>query len=218
MSGEFRLREIGPGDGPAIAQLDRESPDTGAVAFSTVYLQDPFTALLALHPGAVGVAAVTPGDSGILGMGAMTTGRCQYEGTLLPYAYLFNISVKPEFRRRGIASQIYSWLISTARERQGDDTVIIAGIQEGNEASVRAAQVWSSNLLRHSQSAMTRMRTSPPRPHGRLTVREATDGEWERIADAQNRFYRAYNLYPPRTAEELRSAHRAEPAASPLRR
>lgn len=217
MSGEFRLRELLPTDGPAIAKLDRESPDTGTVAFSTVYLDDPYAALAALHPGVVGVAAVEPGKPDIIGMGAMTLGRCQLEGELHPYSYLFNISVKPEHRRRGIASQIYSWLIGTARERLGDDAIIIAGIQEGNEASIRAARVWSSDLLKLSQSAMTRMRDSAPRPVGRLVVRDAADSEWEAIAQSQNRFYREYNLYPPRTASELRDAHAAAPLGTPIR-
>ncbi len=218
MPGEFRLRELLPTDGPAIAELDRESPDTGAVAFSTVYLDDPYAALAALHPGVVGVAAVEPAKPGIIGMGAMTLGRCQLEAEIHPYSYLFNISVRPEHRRRGIASQIYSWLIGTARERLGDDAVIIAGIQEGNEASIRAARVWSSDLLNLSQSAMTRMRDSEPRAPVHLQVREAAESEWEIIAQAQNGFYRDYNLYPPRSASELRDLHSATPFGSPIRR
>ena len=218
MPGDFRLRELQTNDGPAIAELDRESPDTGAIAFSTVYLEDPFAALITLHPGVVGVVAVEPGEPGIIGMGAMTIGHCQFEGQLRPYSYLFNISVKPAHRRRGIASQMYSWLIGTARDRMGDDTIIIAGIQEGNEGSIRAARVWSSNLLNTSRSAMTRMRTSPPRRVGNLSVREPEEREWEGIAKGQNWFYRDYNLYPPRAANELRETHSAAGAGSRLRR
>ncbi|HUX14611.1 MAG TPA: GNAT family N-acetyltransferase [Spirochaetia bacterium] len=217
MPGEFRLRELGPEDGPAIAALDGQSPDGGTVAFSTVYLQDPFAALSALHPGVTGVAAVSPDHPGIVGMGAMTMGHCLYEGDNRPYAYLFNISVNPELRRRGIASRIYSWLIGAAREKLGDDTIIVAGIQNGNDASIRAASVWSSDLVQRTRTVITRMRTSPPRPLAKMEVREAEEADWDEIAMSVNRFYGQYNLYPPQTGQSLRTLHGATTLGFPIR-
>ncbi len=217
MPGEFRLRELGSDDGPAIAALDGQSPDSGTVSFSTVYLQDPFAALSALHPGVMGVAATSPDHPGIVGMGVMTMGQCLYEGDTRPYAYLFNISVNPEHRRRGIASRIYSWLIGTAREKFGDDTIIVAGIQNGNEASIRAAAVWSSDLVQRTRTAITRMRSKPPRPLGGMAVRIAEDAEWEEIAASVNGFYGEYNLYPPQSGDSMRNLHAAVTLGFPLR-
>ncbi len=217
MAQEIILRRMEPRDAPAIAALDRESPDTGAVAFSTKYLVDPFAALSALHPGSVGVVAEASDQPGIVGMGAMSLGRCRYEGALRGYAYLFAITVHPAHRRRGIASSIYSWLIAGARDRLGDDTVVIAGIQEGNEGSLRAARRWSTRIERRTLTAMTNMRSRAPRSVGDIEVRPAGASDWDEIACGQDAFYHGYNLYPPRSAAEMKELHDAEPFGARLR-
>ena len=207
MALEYSLRTLEKTDGQAMAELDRQSPDTGAVAFSTVYLRDPYESLMLLHPGAIGVVATVAERPGIVGMGIMSPGRCNFESKLLPFAYLFSITVHPEYRRRGIASRIYSWLIDTARDASGDETIIIAGIQSGNEGSLRTARSWSTSLEQRARTFMTPMRRRPYAGSRAYTVRRPEAVEWVEVARQQNAFYVGYDLYPPRTGAELMALH-----------
>jgi GNAT superfamily N-acetyltransferase len=194
------LRRLEPTDGPAIDRLGRETPDTGAVAFYSEFHRDAYEALMALHPRAVGVVAVAP-DERIVGMGLVTIGDCQFEGKLLPSAYLGGLSVHPEYRRRGIATRIAAWRVKEAREHfqaAGREGVIFAAIQGGNVGSVRTAASWSNQVLDDRTSgAVINVRRTPPKALDRLEVRPARADELGRIADEQNRFFGDYNLYSP---------------------
>lgn len=204
------LRRVAQSDGPAIAELDRSSPDTGLVAFSTEYLVDAYTGFTLLHPDSIAVVAVADGTPGIVGMGAMTVGTCRYEDEERPYAYLFNVMVHPDFRRRGVATAIYQELIGTARSLRGANTVIVAGIQEGNEGSLRAAGTWANHTLAGSGTILDRTRRSAPRNPDSLIVREAAEDEWVQVLEQQERFYSDYNLYPRRTVEWMRAMYGTE--------
>jgi GNAT superfamily N-acetyltransferase len=209
MQDNIRLREMGPGDGPGLERLNRETPDTGRVAFFTQFLYDPYEVLRALHPNMVGVVAEASDHDGLVGMGLAHFGECQYEGELLPYAYLNSLSVHPEYRRRGIASRLGLWRAEAARrqfEQAGKEGVIFAGIQGGNTWSLQTAVKWSNGRIDgRSQVGIVRMRTSQPKQVDGLLVRPATDGECAEIAEKQSRFYQHYNLYPPQTADELKA-------------
>lgn len=204
---EIVLRQLTPADGPAIDRLGRETPDTGAIAFHSVFQHDAYETLMALHPETIGVVAETP-DHRIVGMGLVTFGNCQFEGEVRPSGYLNSLGVHPDYRRRGIASRIAAWRVNEARkhfesaEREG---VIFAAIQGGNVGSVRAATSWSNQIIEGLMTgAAINVRRKPPKDLDRLEVRPARDDELPQVADAQNGFYRDYNLYSPETATSLR--------------
>src|SRR4051794_28094875 len=111
MEANVTLRELGAGDGPHIAALGEQTPDTGEVAFHNIFYYDPYATIMALHHDAAGVVVEAADHDGIVGIGMMGTGECQYDGVLRPYAYLFGLGVHPDYRRRGIASQIAAWRI-----------------------------------------------------------------------------------------------------------
>jgi GNAT superfamily N-acetyltransferase len=204
MPEEITLRPVEPSDGPAIAALGEETPDTGAVAMHTRFEHDPYETLLALYPGMTGVVAETPGRKGIVGLGLVRFGECLYEGQVRPYAYLFSLGVHPEFRRRGIASRIASWRVEAALNRLGDGCVIFAGIQRGNTGSQKAAEAWATKRVDdRMQLGLMKVRTRAPRPLPGVEVRPARTEELEEIAEKQNAFYSEYNLYPPQTARGL---------------
>jgi GNAT superfamily N-acetyltransferase len=211
-------RKVGAQDGAKIAALGEQTPDTGAVAFHNLWQHDPYASILALHHNAVGVVAEASGHDGIVGMGMMSTGECHYEGALRPFAYLFSLSVHPDYRRRGIASQLAAWRVNKAREMLGEDAVIFAGIQQGNEGSLRNAAKWINQRVDGRTTAVVdKMRSSPPQPVTGFRVRPAEAADYEEIAEKQNAFYAPYNLYPPRTAEALRAWHQVAPFGTPIR-
>jgi GNAT superfamily N-acetyltransferase len=204
MAEEITLRQMAPTDGPALRLLNEQTPDTGAVAFYTNFLYDPYETLMAMHPGTVGVVAEAPGHKGLVGMGLVTFGECLYEGALLPSAYMSSLSVHPDHRRRGIASRLAAWRVEAAHSRFGNDCVTFAGIQSGNLGSLRAAESWANERVDgRSQLATNKMRTRPPKPVPHLEVRPVRLEELEEVVEKQNAFYQEYNLYPPVSAQRL---------------
>ncbi|MGA7731920.1 MAG: GNAT family N-acetyltransferase [Chloroflexia bacterium] len=220
MQDNIRLREMGPRDGPALERLNRETPDTGRVAFFTQFLHDPYEVLRALHPSMVGVVAEAGDHDGLVGMGLAHFGECLYEGELLPYAYFNSLSVHPEYRRRGIAARLGSWRVEVARrqfEQAGKEGIIFAGIQGGNTGSLHTAVKWSNGRIDgRSQVGVVRMRTSPPKPVDGLLVRPAMDGELGEIEEKESSFYHQYNLYPPQTADQLKEWRSARVLGHPV--
>lgn len=218
MQPSIELRRLQPEDGAKIADLGEQTPDTGAVAFHSRFLQDPYVSLMALHHNTTGVVVEASDHEGIVGMGMVSTGECSYEGEQRPFAYLFSLSVHPDYRRRGIASQIAAWRIDHVRNLLGNDVVIFAGIQQGNEGSLRNAGKWSTQRLDgRTRPGVVKMRSSPPQPVAGLEVRPAEAGDYEQIIERQNAFYAEYNLYPVRSAEALQEWHVCAPFDSRLR-
>ena len=215
----FSLRALTAEDGALISALSDQSSDSGAVGFHSLYHYDAYATLMALHENACGVIAEAGEQPGIVGMGMMSLGTCQYEGSLRPFAYLFSLSVHPQYRRRGIASQLAAWRIRQARERIGAEGVVYAGIQGGNTASLRTAARWSSQLVSSSaRVAIVKMRSAPWKSGvDWQEVRPAAEGDWEAAAHHQNAFYAEHNLYPPRTAEETAAWHNLAPFGERIR-
>jgi GNAT superfamily N-acetyltransferase len=199
----FTLRQMTPTDGTAIAELGEQTPDTGAVAFKSQFHVDPYACLLALRPGTIGVVAENPGFDGLVGIGLMSFGEFHFEGAIRPYAYLYSLSVHPNHRRQGLASQIGAWRVARARERFGDEGVILAGIQAGNEGSLAVAKTWSGQRIDRTQVAIATVRARAPHHESDLEVRPATAADFEEIASRQNAYYASYNLYPPVTTRSL---------------
>jgi GNAT superfamily N-acetyltransferase len=216
VSSSFTLREMLPSDGPALIKLGEESPDTGRVGMHSVFVHDAYETLLALHPSTVGVLAEVPDHDGIVGNGLVRFWEGQVEGKLHRMAYLNGLHVHPDYRRRGIASAIAEWRIKTAREQVGEDGVIFAGIQAGNEGSVATAQRWMTQSIRRVQGGLVKVHTQPPRPVSGLEVRAARAEDYHQIAVKQNAFYRDYNLYQPQSADSLAEWLAHAPFGSPI--
>ena len=98
----FTLRAMVAADGPALATLGEQTPETGAVSMHSQFEFDPYETLLALRPGTIGVVAEAPDRSGLGGICLMSFGQCWFEGSIRPSAYLYSLSVHPDFRRRGL--------------------------------------------------------------------------------------------------------------------
>src|ERR1044072_5418224 len=93
----YRLRDLAPGDGPAIARLFAASPDTGMVRFRPEHCIDPDPPMT--YAG--DEAERDDGGDGLAGFGMVKFGAAMVRGTLRPYALLHSLVVHPDARRRG---------------------------------------------------------------------------------------------------------------------
>lgn len=204
MTDNICIRHMQPDDSQALMALEDETADGGMVSFLTRYKYDYYPVQQALRPNFVGLVAESPAFPGLVGVGMMSFGECQFGEEVRPYGYLGGLGVHQDFRRRGIATAIVSELLAIADERFGPERVIFAGIQAGNEASLRANMKWANQLVRgRERFAVSKTLDSPPKHVGGISVRLAREHEYETIATLQNAFYREASLYPPKSSEQL---------------
>lgn len=214
----FSLRQLGLQDGQAYAAVLAASPDTGSIGTAVRFEIDPYKALMSLHGDTVGVVAETPEYNGFVGSGLIRFGECQWEGEVRPSALLNTLVVHPDYRRRGVASQLARWREEAAHKRFGESGVIWAIIQRNNTGSERTAQKWASQFLGSRLAVIPlRMRSSPPRRSEHLIVRAAQPNELGIVAEQLNRYYRDYNLYHPETQASLSTWLNETPFSTPFR-
>jgi GNAT superfamily N-acetyltransferase len=202
-----------PSDGPALTALGEQTPETGMVSMHSRFEFDPYETLLALRPGTIGVVAETSDHPGLVGMCLIDFGECWFEGTIRPSAYLYSLSVHPDYRRRGLGSRLTTWLVGATKERHGEDVVIYAGTQPGNVASQRTMESWATQRFDRVAAVVQKPLSKPPKAPSGLTVRPAEVGELEEVAQRRNAFHDEYDLYPPGSAASI-GAWRAQ---SPFR-
>ena len=213
----FSLRQLGPQDGRAYAALLAASPDTGAIRFAVRFEIDPYQALMSLNKDTIGLVVETPGYDGFIGSGLIRFGHCQWEGELRPTALLNTLVVHPDYRRRGLASQLARWREEFAHQRFGDDGILWAIIQQNNTGSERTAGKWASQFLASRLTFVPmRMRSVPPPRTRQFIVRPAKPDELKTVAEQLNNFYREYNLYSPETSSSLATWLVETPFETPL--
>ena len=214
----FSLRHLGPQDGPAYAAVLAASPDTGRIASAARFAIDAYQAVMSLHKDTVGVVAETPGHDGFVGSGLIRFDQCQWEGEVRSTALFNSLVVHPDYRHRGLASQLARWREEFARQRVGEGGVVWAIIQRNNTGSERTARKWAPQFLaRRVAIVPMRMRSVPPRRSGQFDVRPALPDDFEEVAKQLNRYYRDYNLYPPETKRSLVAWLGETPFDSPFR-
>ena len=203
-STSFWLRQLTPADSDAYGTLITNSPDTGAVRAALHFKIDPYTAVMSAHPNSIGVVAETSGYDGFIGSGLLRFGQCQWQDAVRPYALLNTLVVHPDFRRRGVASQLAKWREEYAYQRFGEEGVTFAMIQKNNIGSELTAKKWYKQFLPERMMIIPmKLRTTPPTQMNEFIMRAIEPSEFEQVARKQNQFYQNYNLYPPETGESL---------------
>ena len=214
----FSLRQLDPQDGPAYAAVIAASPDTGTIGSTLRFEIDAYQALMALHKDTIGVVAETPGYAGFVGSGLIRFGQCQWEGEVRSSALLNTLVVHPDYRRRGLASQLAKWREEFARQRIGEAGTVWAIIQQNNTGSEWTAHKWASQFLASCLAFVPlRMRSVPPPRNKHFDVRPVRLDDLDTVVEQLNQYYREYNLYFPETKSSLAAWLHDTPFDSPFR-
>lgn len=199
---DIAIREVTREDSDALGEL-LASPDTGRIQFAPRYHVDAYEAMVELERDVEGAVAVWQASGAVIGCGFVRYSHIQYEGMLREYAWLHGLRVHRDYRRRGVATRLAQWRVRRARERVGDDGIIGANIQQGNEGSLQVAQSWQKYVAGELVSGVVGVRQKALKPLTGVTVRRAEPKEYGRVARGMNSFYEDYNFYAPETDESL---------------
>jgi hypothetical protein len=192
---KFTLRELLPSDSLALTNLLTEFDGDMTTRFQV----DPYSAIIyGMEYRTKGVVVEAAGYEGFVGMGTVRFGMVQFNGSVLPFAFLDDLKVRKEFRGNGIGFQIASWRIQQVRNEFGDDCVIGTGMLHDNHASHAVASKWCREFVESAFDVrLAPMLTRKPKPLTGITVREIEPRDYEEFAVRQNGFYKNHNLYAP---------------------
>ncbi len=201
---QFTLREIQPSDSGQITKLITEFEDD----LTTCFQVDAYQAIVhGTENRTTGVVVEAPGEEGFAGMGTVRFSAVQFNGDILPLAFLDGLKVRKEFRGKGLGSQIAQWRVRKAREELGDACVIGTGMLHDNHASHAVATKWCREFAESAfQALFVPARTREPKSLGGITFHPLERQHYQEFADKQNRFYKQYNLYPPSSPETITHA------------
>jgi GNAT superfamily N-acetyltransferase len=172
---------------------------------TTRFLADPYAAIVfGTEFRTTGVVVEAAGHDGFAGMGTVRFSTVQYNGEILPLAFLDGLKVHQDFRGNGLGHQIAHWRIQKAREEYGDQCIICTGMLHDNHASHAVAAKWCREFAESAIDVrivpgLTRL----PKPVSGISIREIEPREYEEFAQNQNTFYRQYNLYPPTSVDTV---------------
>ena len=197
----FTLREIQPSDSQELTKLITDFEGD----LTTRFRVDPYQAIVAgTENETTGVVVEAPGVDGFIGMGTVRFSTIQFNGEPLPLAFLDGLKVRPEFRGKGLGSQIAGWRIRKAREKYGDPCVIGTGMLYDNHASHAVAAKWCREFVESAvQVFILPTLATEPKSIAGLDVHEIEAREYEEYASKQNEFFSSYNLYPPSSPESI---------------
>jgi predicted N-acetyltransferase YhbS len=199
----FTLRAMQPSDSAAVASLITEFDGD----LTTRFQVDAYTAITSgTKYHTLGVVVESAERGGLVGMGTVRFSNVQFNGEILPLAFLDGLKVHKDFRGQGLGYQIADWRIQQARELYGGRCVIGTGMESNNHASRGVAKKWCREFTDPAMDIHIQpVRTRPPKPPGGITVREIGAHEYEEFAARQNAFFQNHNLYDPETADSIRS-------------
>ncbi len=203
MPDTFTLRPMQPSDGPAIRQLMEDDPHSGGMQITTQFQVDPVQAWRTLKPNMVGAVAEGP-DGRIVGTATVAFDTVQYNGRVLPSAYLENLKVHHEARGQGVGTALARWRVDQARARFGSEGVILTATTTDNVASQNTMKKWATQFFTPMAVSVRPSLKRPPRAPAGLTARAADARDYAQIAEKSNAFYAGYQLYSPLTADSLR--------------
>ena len=201
---KFKLRAMQPSDSMSIANLITEFDGD----MTTKFLVDAYTAITSgTENKTLGVVVECDGYDGLAGMGTVQFSKVQYNGEILPLAFLDGLKVKENFRGQGLGVQIANWRIQQAREIYGDQCIIATGMLQENLASHAVARKWCREFVEPAFDVLiVPTRKRQPKPIAGIIVRDLEPDEYEEFSDRQKGFFKHVNLFPSSDASSIANA------------
>jgi GNAT superfamily N-acetyltransferase len=217
MSTSFTLRDMLPSDGPALKRLMENDPETADMSLTTRFQIDAYRAWTALKPNLAGVVAEALDTNEIVEAATVSFEDIQFEGDVLPSAFLENLKVHHAYRGQGLGSKLARWRIDRARQHFGEKGVILTGTTSDNTASQTVLKKWCKQFFGPLKVTPCSPLLNLPKPPTGITVRATEGRDLAEIAEKSNRFYANYNLYAPLSAEKLEATLKIEPQGNHYR-
>lgn len=185
----MRVRDARPTDNDALVSLATQSTMDGDLALR--FDRDPDYFALNRLAGDTWRVGVVDGDAGPLGCIAVARRTAFLDGEPGEIAYVGDLKVHPDFRRRGVARALGHWAYAAAQDLVGPHAPMISTVLAGNDAAATLALGFLPGVTRWatirsaSVDLLTRHR---PRPSD-LGVRPAEPSDepemvklWHRLA------------------------------------
>lgn len=181
--GKFKLRAMEASDSQAVASLITEFGDDITTHFSV----DAFAAITSgTEFPTSGVVVEASGQNGLVGMGTVRFNHVQFNGEILPLAFLDGLKVRKDFRRQGLGYKIADWRLQMAKETYGNNCVVATGLLQENTASYAVAKKWCREFLEPAFEALiVPVRRQQPKLMAGIHVCELEPEKYEEFAAKQ---------------------------------
>jgi len=202
------IREATANDNNELQQLQAKCPQGTTLIVSTVNTPDFFARVKAYESYKVYVACI---DDHIIGSGACVIRKAIVNGQIHRLGYLFQLFVNPEYRRKGVASELFRY-----REdylTQQGVALAYALIMEGNIPSMRYVETQTFKLHRKLIMPGLAIYKEMDVP-SKGKIRPIEQEDLDAVAKLMNDTWQGYELYEPTSAESLAEFIQRIPAYS----
>lgn len=202
------IREATPDDNNELRELQAKCPQGKTLIVSTINTPDFFARVKPYESYKVYVACI---DDHIIGSGTCVIRNAIVNGQLHRVGYLFQLFVNPEYRRKGVASELFRYREDYLTQQGA--ALAYALIMEGNIPSMRYVE--SQGFKPHRTLVMPGLAIYkemdvPSRGKTRPIAQEDLDA----VAKLMNDTWQGYELYEPISAEGLAAFIQRIPAYS----
>jgi predicted N-acetyltransferase YhbS len=204
----MHIREATPDDNAELQELQAKCPQGTTLIVSTVNTPDFFARAKAYESYKVYVACE---ENRIIGSAACAIRNAVVNGQLSRVAYLFQAFVSPDYRRKGIASQLLQQRLDYLTQQGA--VLAYTLIMEGNIPSMRYVE--SQGFKLHRTLVMPGLAVYKEMDViSREKIRSTTSEDLVAVAELLNETWQGFELYKPMSADALAQFVTRTPAYS----
>ncbi len=198
----LEIREITADDSETLRHLYESNPDGGDVQFAPRFKVDPYEMYEKMTPADEQVAFIAEtSDGDPAGAGLMQLDDARIGGELRWRAYLAGLVVDHDYRGMGLGKRLAAERVQYAEREAGDDVVVTAAIQAGNDPSMAVASSWADEYPYNFVNHAIELRDAPPTTA--YDVRSVDDSELGAFVEEMNNFYDDAEMWVPYQEDRL---------------